>query len=293
MSITQHHAQPWIDTSTYPFHHHYIQLSAGQMHYVDEGQGDVILFVHGTPTWSYLYRAYIKDLSKDYRCIAIDHIGFGLSDKPVSFEGTPQKHAENLKEFIQKLNLNQVTLVVHDFGGPIGISTAISLPDRIKNIVMFNTWLWETRSNPEVTKINKMLHSGLGKFLYLNMNFSPKVLLKKGFSDKKKLTKKIHRHYIKPFPTKDSRRSLLKIGKSLAGSSDWYQQQWGKLNQIDKKPWLILWGMKDTFIKPNYLNKWKKRLPNVQVEKIDSGHFVQEEKPTQTIQYIREFLKKQ
>ena len=111
----------WLDRSVYPFAHSYARLEAGTMHYVDEGEGETLLFVHGTPTWSFLYRDMIQALSKNHRCVAIDHLGFGLSEKPEKFSGLPEDHAENLAAFIKKLDLRDITLVVHDFGGPIGL----------------------------------------------------------------------------------------------------------------------------------------------------------------------------
>ena len=282
--------EAWIDSALYPFQSNYVQLEAGKMHYVDEGKGEIILFVHGTPTWSFLYRNQIKSLSKRYRCIAIDHLGFGLSEKPENFDGTPQSHSENLEEFIHQLNLNNFTLVVHDFGGPIGLSYAIKYPEKIKNIVMMNTWLWETASNSEVQKIDKLINSWLGKFLYLNLNFSPKVLLKKGFFDKNLLTKNIHQHYTKVFPNKKSRLGLLKIAQSLLGSSDWYQKQWEQLPVLKNKSFLILWGMKDEFITPKYLEKWKTQLNDYQAIELKSGHFVQEEASEKITQEIEHFI---
>jgi len=284
-------AQKWLDTTLYPFENKYIQLDAGKMHYVDEGKGDVILFIHGTPTWSFLYREYITELSNKYRCIAIDHIGFGLSEKPDSFDGKPQSHSKNLTEFIEKLNLEGITIVVHDFGGPIGLSSAIQNHNRIKQAVMFNTWLWETKNNPEAQKVAKIINNGIGKFLYLRMNFSPKYLLKKGFYEKKNLSKKVHKHYIKPFPNKSTRLSLLNLGKSLVNSSDWYQEQWLAIDKLEQKPWLILWGTRDEFITTKYLERWKKRLPNAIVKEYDCGHFVQEERTIETIQEIERFMK--
>ncbi len=284
-------AQTWLDTTLYPFEHKYIQLEDGKMHYIDEGEGDIILFVHGTPTWSFLYRDFIKDLSKQYRCIAIDHLGFGLSDKPKEFDGTPQSHSKNLSAFINQLDLKNITIVVHDFGGPIGLSSAIKNHQRIKQCVLFNTWLWETKSNPDAQKINKILNGAMGKFMYLNMNFSPKVLVKKAFYNKKKLTKHIHKHYINPFPNKTSRWSLLNIGKALVGSSDWYQKQWDNLNVLNHKPWLILWGTEDQFITTDYLTKWKNRLPQAEVKTFKSGHFVQEEHTKEAIKAIKTFMK--
>ena len=279
----------WLDSNLYPFTSHYIQLGTGQMHYIDEGQGDPILFVHGTPTWSFLYRDIVRDLSKQYRCIAIDHLGFGLSEKPEDFSGTPQDHAHNLLEFIKKLDLQNITLVVHDFGGPIGLAAGIDQADRIKRVVLFNSWLWETKHNPDTLKIDKLIKGWLGRYLYLNMNFSPKVLLKKGFADKKNLPRDVHQHYTKPFPNKASRKPLLQIAEALVGSSDWYRQQWEKLDRLADKDWLILWGSKDSFITTEYLNKWRSRLPNAKVREFASGHFVQEESTAEVIAAIRAF----
>lgn len=287
-SLTQ--KQEWLDTSLYPFKNKFIQFDVGKMHYVDEGEGDIILFIHGTPTWSFLYREYISTLSKKYRCIAIDHIGFGLSEKPEGFDGKPESHSKNLTKFIKKLDLKEVTIVVHDFGGPIGLSAAIQNHSRIKQVVLFNTWLWETKNNPKAQKIDKIINSRIGKFLYLRMNFSPKILLKKGMYDKKKLPKNIHKQYIYPFPNKSSRISLLNIGKSLVGSSNWYEKQWKDLNKIEQKPWIILWGSKDEFITPKYLQKWQNRLPNAKVKKFDCGHYIQEEKTKETIIEIEKFM---
>lgn len=284
-------AQIWLDTTLYPFENKFIPLETGQMHYVDEGKGDIILFVHGTPAWSFLYREYIAALSKKHRCIAIDHIGFGMSEKPQKFDGKPESHSKNLTEFIEKLDLRKITLVVHDFGGPIGLSSAIQNHNRIKQVVLFNTWLWETKNNPEALKVNKIINSRIGRFLYLRMNFSPKYLLKKGFSQKKNLSKKVHKQYIKPFPNKSSRIALLNLGKSLVGSSDWYQEQWLSLDKLEQKPWLILWGTKDEFITTAYLQKWKKRIPVAKVKEYECGHFIQEEKTKETIKEIENFMK--
>jgi pimeloyl-ACP methyl ester carboxylesterase len=285
------HSQSWVDTSIYPFESKFIRLETGNMHYVDEGQGDVILFVHGTPTWSFLYRDFIKELSSNYRCIAIDNLGFGLSESPGSFSGTPQEHAKNLDEFITKLQLQNVTLVIHDFGGPIGLSAGIKNSERVNKIVMFNTWLWATKDEKSAQKIDKTINSWLGRFLYLTMNFSPRILLKNGFSNKKNLTKSIHQHYINPFPDKNSRLPLLNLAKALVGSSDWYQSQWQQLDKLANKEWLILWGIEDEFINTDYLNKWMERLPNARINKFECGHFVQEEKTEESITAIANFMK--
>ncbi|HAH50987.1 MAG TPA: alpha/beta hydrolase [Balneola sp.] len=286
-------AQSWLDTNEYPFQSNYFTTDYGKLHFIDEGKGDVILFVHGTPTWSFLYRNYIKAFSKTYRCVALDHIGFGLSDKPKNYPGTPQEHAKNLNLLIEHLNLKNITLVVHDFGGPIGMSYALSYPENVKRIVMFNTWLWETKNDKDAQKIDKILHSRFGNFLYLNTNFSASVLLKKAFHNKKYLSKHVHKHYKKPFPNRSSRYGLLNIGKSLIGSSDWYGELWENADVIKDKPVLILWGEQDDFIKMNNLEKWKSFFSNEETYVFDAGHFVQEEEAKTTIEIMNSWLKEQ
>lgn len=115
------HEALWIDRKEYPFKSHFLQLEMGKMHYIDEGSGEPIVMVHGNPTWSFLYRHLIKGLSKNYRCIAIDNIGFGLSDKPADWSYYPEDHAKNLYLLIEKLDLKGITLIVQDWGGPIVI----------------------------------------------------------------------------------------------------------------------------------------------------------------------------
>lgn len=287
----QTHAQPaWLNQDLYPFESHFAHLKAGKVHYVDEGEGEAILFVHGTPTWSFLYRQQIQQLSSRYRCIALDHPGFGLSERMEDIDASVQNLAANLEEFIQHLQLENITLVVHDFGGPIGLAYAQAHPENVKRVVLLNTWLWSTANNPEAQKVDRILHSALGRFLYLQLNFSPKVLLKKGFADPKKLSKMVHQHYLKPFPNKARRRSLLQIGYSLVGASDWYQANWEQLVALEGKPWLILWGMEDSFIKPEFLDRWSKRFPNAKVHRFAGGHFLQEEFPDEITARIAAFM---
>jgi len=280
----------WVNSTEYPFEHRYIELKAGTMHYVDEGEGEPILFVHGTPTWSFLYRKFIKSLSNEYRTLAVDHLGFGLSEKSSDFPGRPQAHARNLAEFIHRKKLRDITLVVHDFGGPIGLAAALEDPGRIKRIVLFNTWLWETASNREIQKIDRFINSFLGRLLYLRLNFSPKVMLRKAFHNKKWLTKRLHEQYILPFPDTSSRLSLYRIAQSLAGASGWYGLQWQKLTALEDREWLILWGTEDTFITQEFLDQWRARLPQAEVHEFDCGHFVQEECADEAVTAMSRFF---
>ncbi|MBI3234994.1 MAG: alpha/beta fold hydrolase, partial [Bacteroidetes bacterium] len=194
----------WLDKSEYPFASNYFNINKNQLHYIDEGQGEIILFVHGTPSWSFDYRNIIKKLKSNYRCIAIDHMGFGLSDKPENYDYSTQNHSKTLEKFVLEKQLQNITLVVHDFGGPIGLNFAMKYPDKIKKLVILNSWLWSSANDPDFIKFSRILKSPLLPFLYRYLNFSPKYILPKSFGDKK-ISKKILLQYTKPFVDKSQR----------------------------------------------------------------------------------------
>jgi pimeloyl-ACP methyl ester carboxylesterase len=131
-----------IDRAAYPFTSRWLATPSGRLHYIDEGGGEPVLFVHGTPTWSFEWRHVVRALAPRWRCIAPDHLGFGLSDRPRDFPYTPEAHAANLAHFVDALGLQRFTLVVHDYGGPIALSLALGRPERVRRLVLINTWMW-------------------------------------------------------------------------------------------------------------------------------------------------------
>jgi haloalkane dehalogenase len=282
----------WINPAEYPFQPHFLSLDAGRMHYVDEGQGETIVMVHGTPTWSFLYRNLIKTLSSNYRVIAPDHIGFGLSEKPEHWSYLPQEHARNLNSLIEQLDLKDITLVVHDFGGPIGLSYAIEHPENVKQIVILNTFLWSLKGDRQFELPGKIFNNPIGRFAYKRLNFSPKVMIRSAWGDKKKLTKEIHRHYIQALPTPSDRQGTWVFLQQLIGSSDWYRSLWERRDNIRSKPALILWGMKDIAFKQKELERWKSLFPEAQVVCFpEAGHFLQEEEGESIASVMENFLR--
>jgi len=268
----------WIDKNEYPFTSHYCTLPAGMMHYVDEGQGETVVMVHGTPTWSFLYRKIIKILSKNYRCLAPDHLGFGLSDKPDNFSYKPEHHALNLEKWIEELNLKNITLVVHDFGGPIGLNYALHHPENVQKIVIMNTFMWSLNNDKHFKQASQLLGGAFGRFLYKQFNFSPRIMLKMSFGDKSKLTKHIHNHYLKIFPTPQSRTSTSVLAKELIASGGWFDSLWQLRNKITDIPTLLLWGAKDSAFRETELATFEEIFNNSTVIRLpDCGHFVQEE----------------
>lgn len=281
----------WLNKNEYPFEPHYFQINNQQMQYVDVGAGEVILFVHGTPSWSFDFRNIIKSLNSNYRCIAIDHIGFGLSFKPKQYDYSTLNHSRTLEQFISFLNLNHITLVVHDFGGPIGLRVAEMHPDKIKRIVVLNSWLWSSKTEPSFIKLSKILKSPLLPFLYKHLNFSARFILPASFGDKK-LKKEIRLHYAKPFSKSSERNGTLAFAKSLLNDQDWFEELWQNKNPISHKSILFIWGMKDKIITPQYLEKFVSGFPNHTICKIETaGHFPQEEEPETVLKCMTDFLK--
>ncbi len=281
----------WLNTKEYPFNSKYFTVNGHQLHYIDEGAGEIILFIHGTPSWSFDYRKVIQDLNSDFRCIAIDHIGFGLSDKPKEYDYSTINHSKTLEKFVLEKQLENITLVVHDFGGPIGLNFAIRYPEKIKKLVILNSWLWSSKDDPDFIKFSKLLKSPLLPFLYLYLNFSPKYLLPKSFGDHK-LPGHILKQYTKPFSGKNQRYGALAFAKSLLHDQDWFEELWLKRGAISSKPTLLMWGMKDPIIKPKNLYKFESGFTNVSTVKIEgSGHFPQEEEPSLTAKAIISFMK--
>lgn len=287
----------WVDRAAYPFESRTIDLAAGRVHYVDQGPDagkneGTLLFVHGTPTWSFEYRHLIAALSATHRCIAPDHLGFGLSSRPRDFPYTPEAHALVLRELVTRLGLDDITLVLHDFGGPIGLPLALEDDSRVRRLVLFNTWAWPFDDDAAMTRVAKITQGPIGRLLYGYANASLRIVMPSAYGDRRKLTPAIHDQYLCVFPDRDSRvRVLHTLARALLGSRDHYARLWARLDRLRALPTLIVWGLKDTAFKPYMLDHWREALPSAHVVVIpDAGHWPHEEDPEASLHAMRAFL---
>lgn len=281
----------WLDRQSYPFTHKYFDVDHHKMHYVDEGQGPTVLFIHGTPSWSFDFRHLIQKLSPNFRCIAIDLMGFGLSDKPKAYDYSTPAHVQVLAQFIDHLGLSDIHLVLHDFGGVIGMAYALDRPKQIKSITLFNSWLWDASEEPEFKQSAKILRSPLLPFLYLRLNFSPRFLIPKSFHDTQKLSKAVHQHYTKVFRKASERHGTLAFARSILNDQQWFGHLWQKIHRLQDKPVQFIWGMQDPFVLPKYLDKYASAFSKAQILKLENcGHFPQEEKKEEVVQAVSSFL---
>ncbi len=282
----------WLDTKEYPFSAHYFDTGTARMHYIDEGTGETLLFVHGTPSWSFDFRHLVAALRNTHRCVAADHIGFGLSDKPRRYDYSVQNHSATLGKFILYKDLRDITLVLHDFGGPIGFDVALKHPERIKRIVVLNSWLWSSREDEAYRKMSRVLRSPLLPFLYRCFNFSARFLLPASFGEKK-ISPRILKQYTRPFASRNQREGTLAFARSLLHDQDWFESLWQQKEILRGKPVLLVWGMKDPLIGTQYLGKFQSGFPGAEMVKIASaGHFPQEEEPEHLTGAIRSFMAK-
>lgn len=281
----------WLNTNLYPFRQHSIELDGHRLNYIDEGTGPVVLFVHGTPEWSFGFRDQIKALSSSFRCIAIDHLGFGLSEKPKVADYTVKQHARRLEQLIEKLLLKNIHIVANDFGGSIALSYAINNPENVNRICIFNTWMWSVSNDPHYSGPGKVMQTWLGKLMYKQFNFPVNVVMPQAYGDRSKLTKEIHRHYKEPLSKPEYRSGTYEFARELLNSGEWWDGLWNRMDRIQNKPFLVFWGMKDKFVPPKELDKWLSKLTNAQVIKFENaGHFLQEEEPELVSAELRKFF---
>jgi haloalkane dehalogenase len=281
----------WLDRTAWPWPGRWIDTGEGAQHVVDVGVGPVVLLVHGTPTWSFEWRHVIRALAGSHRVIAVDHLGFGLSDRPAGAGYRPEDHARRLAALVEALGLTSFDLVVHDFGGPIGLGLALE-GDRVRRVVIVNTWLWSFEGDAAMWRRAGVAGSAVGRWLYRWVNLSLRVIAPSAWGDRRKLTPAIQAQYLAPFVDRDARvRVLWALAAALRGSSAFYEGLWARRDALARRDVLLVWGLKDSAFQPHLLARWREALPRAQVLALpDAGHWPHEEAPGEVGRAIVGFL---
>ena len=262
----------------YPFESHYIDLEDGaKIHYVDEGKGDVILLLHGNPTWSFLYRKMILDLKDDFRVIAPDYAGFGLSYAPEGFGYKADEQAALINEFVQKLNLTEITVMVQDWGGPIGFNLAIKQPQRVKALIIGNTWAW-----PLERTGHKLFSTVFGGYIGQSMAYTYDGIVSFFMSVgvEKELSNEVLEMYHAPFADRQNRKQTHIFPAELWDAQTFLSAVYKGLPSISDKPVLIVWGMEDFAFQVPERERFESIFKNHKTLLLEnSGHFIQEDAP--------------
>jgi cis-3-alkyl-4-acyloxetan-2-one decarboxylase len=277
---------------TFPFEPRYLSVGDVRLHYVDEGPGDAppLLFVHGNPTWSYLWRKPLAELpAQGRRCIAFDHMGFGRSDKPAHLGPyTLQTHIDNALALIDELDLRDVVLVAHDWGGPIGLGAMLERADRLRGLVLMNTWAWELPSflPPFVREFRT---EGLGEILALGGNLFVESI--PGGMARRDSDPVMMEAYRSPFPDYWSRVGALAFQRDIPLTErDRSAALMGTIHERMQEldvPVTLVWGMRDRVFQPVFLDQWRELFPNAKVvELADAAHFVPEDRPDAVVEAL-------
>lgn len=284
--------------SLYPFRSHYFETRAGRIHYLDEGDpfAPVLLMLHGNPTWSFYFRELVLAFRPRYRVIAPDHLGCGLSDKPQSFDYTLENHITNVEALAKHLGLHDLTLVLHDWGGAIGMGFSMRHPGAVRRFVLFNTAAFPASELPLSLSLCRV--PGFGALAIRGLNAFARGALLSCVHHRERLTAEVRRGYLAPYDTWANRIANLRFVQDIP--MDPAHRGYGLIEEIGRglslfrgHPMLIVWGAKDFVFTDRFLEEWKARFPAAVVHRVeDAGHYVVEDAHERVVPWMRSFFER-
>ena len=280
----------WFRPELFPFESRFVDIDGARVHYVDEGSGPTLLMLHGNPTWSFLYRHLITGLRDEFRCVALDYPGFGLSTGPPGYGFTAAEHRDVVAGFVSALDLSDYTPMVQDWGGPIGLSAALMEPDRVRALIIGNTWAWPM-SDPRTTAFSTVLGRWpTGPFLVRAANVFTNwaVAHSRGHS---RLTRDEMAMYRGPHPTAASRVPVQVFPREILAARPLLEGLERQLPVLTDRPALLLWATADPAFRAGVRLKWQRQLTNAHTVLLEgAGHYFQDDVPDDVVAAIREWF---
>ncbi len=291
--------QPGFDPRSlgdlYPWTPRRLTLPGGLgLSYLDEGPPDAppMLMVHGNPTWSFYYRELVRTFAGPFRCVVPDHIGHGLSDKPQRWDYTLARHVDNLEQLCDSLVLRDVTLVVHDWGGAIGMGWAVRHPERVRRLVVLNTAAFRSQRIPPSIDLCRVPY--LGDLLIRGLNGFARAAQVRAVA--RYLPDDVRRGYLGPYGSWADRVGHLRFVQDIPMHSR--IPSWEPICRIEQalhllreKPMLICWGGRDFCFDDTFLEEWRRRFPAAEVHRFaDAGHYVLEDAGPEVIARMQAFF---
>ena len=286
-------------TGLFPFAPHYFDRGKSRMQFLDEGAGDPVVMLHGNPTWSFYYRNLVFALRNRFRCIVPDHMGCGLSDKPQppDYDYSLKSRVEDVTALLDHLNVREnVTLIVHDWGGMIGMAWATRYANRVKKLVILNTaafHLPRTKSFPFRLWLgrNTLLGAWLIRSRNLFVTHAANVGVKRA-----QLPPEVREWYLKPYDSWENRVAVLKFVQTIPlkptdPGYDIVTETEAGLATFSQTPMLICWGMQDFVFDRHVLEKCQARFPHAAVHRFpDCGHYILEDAAKEVVALVERFV---
>ena len=278
----------------YPFDSHRLDLQGIGYHYIDEGSGPTILMVHGNPTWSFAWRAYIRELSTDNRVIAVDHIGCGFSDKPADYCYRLDQHATNLVTLIDRLELEHITLCGHDWGGAIGMTAACRRPEHFSRFILANTSAFRSKRLP--LRIAVCRTPLLGALCVRGLNLFSRAAMRMAVARPDRLSASARAGYLAPYDNWANRVAIHRFVQDIPMNPGHPSYQTlvdteQGLAQFANHPMLLTWGERDWCFTLEFLAEFQEKFPSARTLSFpDAGHFLFEDAPAEVLAGIRQFL---
>ncbi|MGH3726293.1 MAG: alpha/beta fold hydrolase [Mycobacterium sp.] len=276
----------WVSDELFPFESRFVDIDGHRIHYVDEGSGPTLLFLHGNPTWSFDYREIISSLRNEFRCIAVDYPGFGLSVAAPGYRFLPVEHSQVIAGFVQALGLSEITLVAHDWGGPIGLATVQKRPEAFDRLVLTNTWAWPI-GTPLVRIMSHVMGSPIGRLLIRQLNLFVNVMIPIGHRLTKPTDEQMA-HYQKALDSPARREASAVFPREITASRAFLADIEAGLRDLAALPTLILWGDGDFAFGDAELRRWQQIFTDHKTVIVKgAGHFVPSDAPEQFASAIR------
>jgi haloalkane dehalogenase len=259
-----------------PFEHRYLELDGSRIHYLDEGSGDTILLLHGNPAWSFLYRKLIAGLSDQFRCLAPDYPGYGLSSAGrAGYQYTPREHSDILEQFIDALELHDLTVMVQDWGGPIGLGLAGRRPELVRALIIGNTFAWPN-TELRIRAFSAIMGGPVGRALTNRFNLVPRFFFWRGFAQP--LAPGVRDAYMAPWRDPAGRLPATIGPRELVAAAAYLREVESGLARIAGHPALIVWGAKDFAFDHSNRARFEAAFRSHQtIVYRDASHFLQED----------------
>ena len=283
-------------SALYPFTSRFLELDGLRYHYLDEGHGAPVLMVHGNPTWSFYYRDLISALRGDRRVVVPDHIGCGMSDKPQEYPYQLRQHIDNLERLVLSLDLRDITLVVHDWGGAIGFGMAVRHPERIRRMIIFNTAAFRSSFMPWLLSVARV--PVLGDILIRGCNAFAGLATRLAIHHHDRMTPAVKAGYLAPYDSWANRIATLRFVQDIPThprhpSYTTLAEVEARLPLLADRPAMLIWGMRDWVFTPAFLAQWLSIYPHADVRRMhDAGHYVVEDAHERIVPWMRHFMTK-